>query len=79
MDSYGLRREQLDYLGFPTRPAGRSAVEDKFMRLAAPVAGEALAADVVRAVERLERTSLEELCSLLERVGRPLAGGVRHG
>jgi 2-methylcitrate dehydratase len=69
-DGRVLAREKADYLGFPTRPARWGDVVDKFERLAAPVAGEALAGRIVQVVEELERRSVEELCSLLAAAGR---------
>src|SRR5262249_22066716 len=68
-DGRVLVREQSDYLGFPTRPASWADVVDKFERLAAPVAGGALAGRIARAVEELEHRRVEELCALLAGVG----------
>jgi 2-methylcitrate dehydratase PrpD len=67
-DGRVLRREKSDYLGFLTRPAGWDDVEDKFRRLAVPVAGEEAADRIVRAVADLEHIRVASLCSLLERV-----------
>jgi len=61
--------ERAGYVGFLTRPAGWPDVEDKFTRLAAPVAGEALAGRLVEAVRNLEHHSAGELGSLVERIG----------
>jgi 2-methylcitrate dehydratase len=75
-DGRTFTKEKSDYLGFPTRPAGWSEVEDKFRRLAVPVAGEAVATRIVETVRDLEHRRVEELCSLLGRVGDPRSGGV---
>jgi 2-methylcitrate dehydratase len=72
-DGRVLARERTDYRGFTTRPAGWADVEDKFRRLAAPVAGEAAAGRIVQAVRDLEHIRVEALCSLLELAGRPAA------
>jgi 2-methylcitrate dehydratase len=72
-DGRVLAREKSDYRGFLSRPAGWGDVEDKFRRLAAPVAGEATADRVVGLVRDLERVSVEELCSALATVRRNAA------
>jgi len=59
-----------------TRPAGWRDVEDKFLRLAVPVAGRATAARIVRTVRSLERARVEDLCSLLGSAAPN--GGVEH-
>jgi 2-methylcitrate dehydratase len=64
-----LSREKSDYLGFVSRPAGWPEVEEKFMRLAAPPAGEALARRLASATRRLEEVPVADLCSMLEEVG----------
>jgi 2-methylcitrate dehydratase len=78
-DGRVLTREKSDYLGFLSRPASWTDVEDKFTRLAAPAAGDELAAGIVETVSRLELVPVQQLCSLLERVGRSEAGGVADG
>ena len=78
-DGRTLTREKSAYLGFFTTPAGWSDVDEKFRRLATPVAGESAAERISRTVRGLEHVRIEELCSLLEMVGRPEAGGVEHG
>jgi 2-methylcitrate dehydratase len=78
-DGRTLTREKSDYLGFLTRPAGWSEVADKFRRLVTPAAGESAAARIAHMVRELEHVRVDELCSLLERVRRPEAGGVEHG
>lgn len=70
-DGRVLAREKTDYLGFLTRPAAWADVEDKFRRLAAPVAGDAAAGRIVEAVRNLEHIRVGSLCSLLELAGRP--------
>ena len=65
-----LAREKSDYRGFLTRPAGWEDVEDKFRRLAVPVAGETVADRVAGLVRGLEHVRVEELCSVLADVGR---------
>src|SRR5215469_57764 len=69
-DGRVLAREKSDYRGFLTRPAGWEDVEDKFRRLAVPVAGEALADRVVDLVRSLERVRVADLCSVLANVRR---------
>ena len=78
-DGRSLTREKSDYLGFLTRPAGWTDVGDKFMRLVTPVAGPSVAERIAQTVRELEHVRVAELCSLLERVGRPEAGVVEHG
>lgn len=78
-DGRTLTREKSDYLGFLTRPAGWSEVDDKFRRLVTPAAGESTAARIAHTVRELEHVRVDELCSLLEVVRRPEAGGVEHG
>src|SRR5215831_7576754 len=56
-----LAREKSDYRGFLTRPAGWEDVEDKFRRLAVPVAGETVADRVAGLVRGLEHVRVEEL------------------
>jgi 2-methylcitrate dehydratase len=68
-DGRVLAREQSDYRGFVTRPAGWDDVEDKFRRLAVPVAGEEAAGRIAAAVRDLEHISVASLCSLLEWAG----------
>jgi hypothetical protein len=53
-------------------------VHDKFTRLVTPTAGESAAERIAQLVSELERVRIDELCSLLERVGRTEAGGVDH-
>jgi 2-methylcitrate dehydratase len=77
-DGSVLTREKSDYLGFVTRPAAWSDVHDKFTRLVTPTAGESAAERIAQLVSELERVRVEELCSLLERVGRSEARGVDH-
>jgi 2-methylcitrate dehydratase len=74
-DGRVLTAEKSDYKGFVTQPAGWEDVEDKFRRLAVPVAGEALAEQIVAAVRDLERISVKDLSALLEHVERPRGGG----
>ena len=78
-DGRTLTREKSDYLGFLTRPAGWSEVDDKFRRLVTPAAGESTATRIAHTVRELEHVRVDELCSLLEMVRRPEAGGVEHG
>jgi 2-methylcitrate dehydratase len=77
-DGRVLTKEKSDYQGFLTRPAAWSDVEEKFMRLAVPAAGEDLARRMAATVHDLELTSAAELCSLLAQVGRPPAGGIEY-
>jgi 2-methylcitrate dehydratase len=74
-DGRVLARERSDYLGFVTRPSGWPEVEDKFRRLAAPVAGIGLTDDIVQAVRGLDRQEIDELCRLLARVPLVPLGG----
>jgi len=78
-DGRAFEREKADYLGFRTRPAGWRDVEDKFRRLVTPAAGADAAERIAQTVRDLEHVRVEDLCSLLEKVGRPAAGGVEHG
>jgi 2-methylcitrate dehydratase len=69
-DGRVLHKEKLSYLGFHTRPAGWADVQEKFMNLAAPVAGTELAGRIIEAVRNLDRIHVNELVSLLEEIGR---------
>lgn len=69
-DGRTLVREKSDYRGFPTRPAAWDDVEDKFRRLAEPVAGEAAAGRIAGLVGELEDVRVEDLCAVLADVGR---------
>src|SRR5262252_1171504 len=53
-DGRTLTREKSAYLGFFTTPAGWSDVDEKFRRLATPVAGESAAERISRTVRGLE-------------------------
>lgn len=67
-DGIAYTKDKADYLGFLTRPAGWTEVEDKFRRLAEPVAGATLAARIVEAVEKLDEIRVAALCALLGQV-----------
>ena len=65
-----LAREKVDYEGFHTRPMSWATVEEKFHRLACGHAGETVRGEIVEVVRRLEEIEVNELTSLLLRVGR---------
>ena len=52
--SFTKRIERKDYLGSPSNPMTREQVEGKFLRNASPMIGEARAAELVAAFDRLE-------------------------
>lgn len=64
-DGREFSREQADYEGSPTRPLSWERVVDKFAWLAEPFCGEALRADIVAAVDRLEDITVADLAGLL--------------
>ena len=64
-DGRELRREQSDYEGSPTRPMSWDRVVEKFDWLAEPCCDRALRADIVAAVDQLDRIPLAELAGLL--------------
>lgn len=66
-DGREFSREQADYEGSPTRPLSWERVVDKFAWLAEPFCGEALRADIVAAVDRLEDITVADLAGLLGR------------
>jgi 2-methylcitrate dehydratase len=67
-DGRVLDREQRDYEGARTRPLSWDRVVEKFHWLAEPYADDPLRADLVAAVEHLDRTPVTELTALLARV-----------
>jgi 2-methylcitrate dehydratase PrpD len=71
-DGREFGREESDYEGSPTRPMSWERVVEKFGWLAEPFCDEALRADIVAAVARLDETPVAELTGLLETV-RPTA------
>ncbi|WP_156686288.1 MmgE/PrpD family protein [Mycobacterium sp. Marseille-P9652] len=64
-DGREFSREQTDYEGSPTRPLTWDRVVDKFHWLAEPFCDEALRADIVAAVDRLDHLGIAELTGLL--------------
>nr|WP_240563044.1 MmgE/PrpD family protein [Mycobacterium sp. IS-1264] len=75
-DGREFSREESDYEGSPTRPMSWDRVVDKFHWLAEPFCDEALRADIVNAVGRLDEIPVAELTELLGAV-RPQAQGPR--
>lgn len=71
-DGREFRREQSDYEGSPTRPMSWDRVVEKFHWLAEPFCDRALRADIVGAVDQLDRITGAELAGLLGAV-RPTA------
>jgi 2-methylcitrate dehydratase len=67
-DGRAFTREQSDYEGSPTRPMPWARVVDKFDWLAEPFTDDALRAELVGAVEHLERIPVSELAALLAAV-----------
>lgn len=65
-----LRAWAADYKGFTSQPLEWADAVEKFNRLAAPFAGEALAEQIVAAVHDLETRPVRELAALLARVPR---------
>ena len=68
-DGRRLRRERVDYEGFPTWPMSWHRVVDKFHRLAAPVADAALRREIVSAVANLDAIAAADLAHLLGDAG----------
>ena len=66
-DGRELHREQSDFEGSPTRPMSWDRVVDKFHWLAEPFADDALRAEIIDAVHRLDDISVAELAALLGR------------
>lgn len=64
-DGREFDREETDYEGSPTRPMSWERVVEKFGWLAEPFCDEALGADIVAAVARLDEISVAELTGLL--------------
>ena len=64
-DGREFEREESDYEGSPTRPMSWDRVVDKFGWLAEPFCDEALRADIVAAVARLDEIPVAELAGLL--------------
>ncbi|OBF99214.1 2-methylcitrate dehydratase [Mycobacterium sp. 852014-52450_SCH5900713] len=64
-DGREFDREQADYEGSPTRPMSWERVADKFGWLAEPFCDDALRADIVAAVDRLDEIPVAELTGLL--------------
>jgi 2-methylcitrate dehydratase len=64
-DGRELRREQSDFEGSPTRPMSWSRVVEKFHWLAEPFADDALRAEIIGAVDRLDEIPVAELTALL--------------
>jgi len=75
-DGREFSREETDYEGSPTRPMSWERVVDKFGWLAGPFADDALRADIVDAVDRLDEIPITELTALLGAVS-PTARGPR--
>ena len=67
-DGREFGREESDYEGSPTRPMSWERVVEKFGWLAEPFCDEALRADIVAAVARLDEIPVAELTGLLEAV-----------
>jgi 2-methylcitrate dehydratase len=68
-DGRFLRKEKSDYEGFRSRPMSWERVAEKFDRLAAPYADEALRRELVAAVGDLETIPVSHLTGLLARAG----------
>jgi 2-methylcitrate dehydratase len=66
-DGRELSREQHDYEGARTRPLSWDRVVDKFHWLAEPYAGDGLRAEIIDAVNNLDRIAITELTALLAR------------
>ncbi len=64
-DGREFDREQSDYEGSPTRPMSWERVVDKFHWLAEPFCTDALRADLITAVDRLDEIPVAELAGLL--------------
>ncbi|MDT5409924.1 MAG: 2-methylcitrate dehydratase, partial [Mycobacterium sp.] len=64
-DGREFRREQSDFEGSPTRPMSGDRVVEKFHWLAEPFADDALRAQIIDAVHRLDDISVAELTALL--------------
>lgn len=77
-DGRELSREQADYEGSPTRPMSWERVADKFAWLAEPFCDEALRAEIVTAVDRLDEIPVGHLAGLLGSVS-PTAQRPRTG
>jgi 2-methylcitrate dehydratase len=67
-DGQEFSREQSDFEGSPTRPMSWGRVVEKFHWLAEPFADDALRADIIGAVEQLDRIAISDLALLLSRV-----------
>jgi 2-methylcitrate dehydratase len=64
-DGREFHREQSDFEGSPTRPMSWDRVVEKFHWLAEPFADDALRAEIIDAVHRLDDISVAELTALL--------------
>jgi 2-methylcitrate dehydratase len=64
-DGREFHREQSDFEGSPTRPMSWDRVVEKFHWLAEPFADDALRAQIIDAVHRLDEISVAELTALL--------------
>src|SRR5271167_443870 len=64
-DGREFHREQSDFEGSPTRPMSWDRVVEKFHWLAEPFADDALRAQIIDAVHRLDDISVAELTALL--------------
>ena len=64
-DGREFHREQSDFEGSPTRPMSWDRVVEKFHWLAEPFADDALRAQIINAVHRLDEISVAELTALL--------------
>ncbi|WP_040829848.1 MmgE/PrpD family protein [Nocardia jiangxiensis] len=64
-DGRTFDQEQSDFEGSPTRPMSWDRVVDKFGWLAEPFADDALQADIISAVDKLEDIPITELSGLL--------------
>jgi 2-methylcitrate dehydratase len=64
-DGRTFDQEQSDFEGSPTRPMSWDRVVDKFGWLAEPFADDALQADIISAVDKLEDIPITELTGLL--------------
>lgn len=72
-----LSRSQSDFEGSLTRPMSWDRVVDKFRWLAEPFAGEALCAEIIDAVDRLEHLEVVELARLLAAASPQALGAPR--
>ncbi len=69
-DGREFSREESDYEGSPTRPLSWERVVEKFHWLAEPFCDEALRAEIIAAVDHIDKISTAELAGLLGAASR---------